>query len=186
MAVKRPSYIPERLDWFVDEPLSNRKITFREGQQTDQVQIRDLVRECGLRPSAKRLYEWFSRSNYLVMLACRNLRTVVGVCIADHRPGLVSILALHVCEQYSMFPIDEKLLQLARLELPEAPTRISVLSSDDVRMKRLRQLGWRCVEQDADGQSEDEARATFEIRFASAPESHPAERDQPVRGEDRE
>lgn len=157
MSVKRPTYIPQRMDWFPGEPESNRKVTIREALASDAHQIRALL---GRSFSDKTMYRWLAQADYTVSLAVRNARTAIGVCISRHTPDCVEILHLFVHPEYEAFPIDERLLLLAALELPERPCRITVPAYDEDRCSRLRDLGYRCVKSET-----DEGDRVFEYRF---------------------
>lgn len=168
MTVKRPTYIPARMDWFPGEPLANRQITIREAVAPDVHQIRVLLSASASQsfypearcPSRKTIYRWLGQADYTVSLCVRNARTAVGICVSEQSPSGVRILHLYVAPEYSSFPIDERLILLASLELPERPTQIQLHASDEVRANRLRDLGWRCVQS-----QDDEGERTFEYRF---------------------
>lgn len=167
MTVKRPTYIPARMDWFPGEPLADRKITIREAVAPDVHQIQALLSASVSRfdpdarcPSRKVIYRWLGQADYTVSLCVRNARTAVGICVSRQCPSGVQILHLYVAPEYSSFPLDERLLLLAALELPERPTQIQLPACDEVRANRLRDLGWRCVQS-----QDDEGERTFEYRF---------------------
>lgn len=160
MPVKRPTWFTTRLDWFPGEPLANRRITIREGTQADEFQIRAMLRLSDIRPSKKTLYRWLGHTEYLVSLAVRNMRNVVGLCVSETGPVGVKILAVNVLPEYRHHPIDERLLILAMCELPERPARIRVSPDDLILQGRLRDYGWRCVEAETDSTDR-----LFEYRF---------------------
>jgi len=163
MTVKRPTYIPSRFDWFPGEPIANRKVTIREAVTPDVHQIRALLASAhaeGKSPPKSAVYTWLGSSDYSVVLAVRNARNAVAICVSHVTPDRVLIKHLFVHPEYACFPIDERLILMAALELPERPTQIQVRAYDDDRCKRLRDLGWRCVKSE-----DDEGDRTFEYRF---------------------
>lgn len=159
---KRPDYIPERLDWFPGEPLRKRQITVREPFTGDYTQVRALLKaETGYSPSARTYARWMARTDWTVYLCVRNRFHVVGVVVARTRPDQVRVAHLAVDKLYHRWNLDDRLLLVCGLELPEAPMRWTVPSDDVDLQVRLRDLGWNCV---AITDARDASRE-FEYRF---------------------
>lgn len=163
---KRPEYIPERLDWFPGEPLAKRQITVREPWTGDYAQVKALLKaETGYSPSPRTYARWLTRTDCTVYLCVRNKLHVVGLVVARTRPHEVRILHLAVDKLYHRWSLDDALLLVSGLELPEAPMRWTVPSENTDLQVRLREIGWSCV---AITDRRDTARE-FEYRFSGGP-----------------
>lgn len=175
----RPSWVPERMDWYAGEPKDSAGYHIREAHSTDYESLRRVCRAAGRKPNARTFSRWLGQNNFTVNVAVRNRRHVIAACVSDHQPEQSTILVCHVYDQWSHWPLMNQLLLLAALELPERPLIWTFGGTiDDARGDRLRRFGWTFDgKESSDGEEE---RLTYRLApFVAGRHAEIRERDRP-------
>lgn len=134
------------------EPMPDRvPVTIREGDAIDVEQIRTVLRQrLGVKVSRRQVTAWNNNQSSLVLVALRNFRHIVGLCISDHVEDFNEIKHLWFDERYwperDLQP--QPLVYLAELachEVPERPTRVNVPRDCTAAHDILRSAGYKFV-----------------------------------------
>lgn len=147
--------VPERLDWVPGENTDRIGYTVREALSVDWPGVRDLFRDAGLpEPTDAVLSKWTSQHRYVIRVALRNGRHVIGCCVSRHSLDGSRIVFVHSDASYKSWQIDWRLIRLAAFELPESSLRMMVRHDDDW-VEELRSRGWRAVSVEPDAGGDD-------------------------------
>lgn len=149
----RPSWVPKHVDWCPGDDAESISWSNRLATKSDRVAVRVLLTQAGLRIS-RRMYDTWCEQNCVVLrVAVRNQQHIIGVCASVHDPHGTHILACYVPPEYYDWGIEERLLTLALLELPERPAWFTLPGDAYWWQETLKSFGWRAVavETDDDG-----------------------------------
>lgn len=151
----RLHWVPQRFDWWPQEPADQCGYSFREAARSDLWAIFRLLRPLRFNPSESTIEKWLGTNAYCIRVAVRNGRHVIGACISKHTPDGSRVLVLHVHPEYDAWGLEWKLLLLACCELPECPTNMTVRADDPYWVHELKAAGWKAVSCDTDDRGDD-------------------------------
>lgn len=118
------------------------------------------------------LSTYYTQTGYTGRIVLRNEDTAVAVYLSDHMlippAGLDAaynnVTFFWVHPDYHTHTVPLHLLQLARLEMPELPTRVFVRAADEALIALLKWAGWNDVTRDEDGDDERDDLRDFRIK----------------------
>lgn len=143
MEVVRPSWYPDRLDWYPGEPYRNLAIRIREAGGQDFRSIQGVCRVAGFKANTRTILKWLGQNCFTAYVAVRNSRHVVALCVARHTPDRSTIVVNYVYPSYRSSALEMRMLLLAACELPETPLYWSFSpSEDESRAGALTRVGW--------------------------------------------
>lgn len=151
---------PERMSFVPGTERDDFTLTTREASVADYDLVRRLSRLAGIAPSKAKLLQWITQHGHVVRLTLRSQRYLVGGTISTHWPDkeLNRVHAFWVHPDYSETKAPLTLLQLARLELPEYATSVSVSPGDTCAKTVLASAGWTEISDYVEGSTRFEYR----------------------------
>lgn len=159
--------VPDRFSFAPGTERDGFDILWRECAGYDAAQVQRIVRRAGWKPSARTLARYLTQVGWTIRAAFRNRATIValyaGDFLATHAEGRLNCLWVH--PDYYKTKVPSRLLQLARLELPERASLAYVSAADKGMHAELEALGWTNT---TDGLHDTPAPSRYEFRIAAA------------------
>lgn len=164
--------LPDRFSFVPGTDRKTFDFMWREMFEQDVRQVQRIAASDGVRLSAAALKRYTHSMGWTARLVLRNKASILALYLCEHlltnQYNDVKFLWVH--PDYVDTTVPAHLTRLARLELPELPTRVSVSSSATSLHKRLRDAGWTDLDdRDNDAPSASD-RTRFYIRSAGGPE----------------
>lgn len=160
--------VPDRCSFVPNTERNEFLLTTRAAAVTDYDLVRRVYKLAGVRASKSAILKRITQHGFTTRLTTRSQRYVVCGCVSSHWPDTNwnKIEAFWVHPEYKDTKVPLHLLQLARLELPEYATTMSVASGDTVLKTVLLSAGWTEISE----HDNDSARLEYCVRSAAGRE----------------
>lgn len=147
-----PGVISDRLSYVPGTDRKEFNVLWRELQHIDLDQAARIVHHDGAKITRRALTRYANSTGWTGRVVLRNKVSIIGMYLAEHLTfgeyNHVRFFWVH--PDYHEHKVPLRLLQLARLELPELPTRLSVNASAVKLHQLLRDAGWTDLTDDND------------------------------------